>query len=167
MLKPRLRICARPHCGTEFKTSSQTRKYCSPGCTSWGKRQNQQNRRKPLRSSQFTVETGPPLTEGLTSYPTCGCGRRLVGGTDFLGRTTLDCEHCEISLPVKIIGEHKYDQFERHLVELSQLISRGKTQVSRKVSKECGDAFRQDTHKRGIIIRVFGQAMTRKLRGVA
>lgn len=72
----------------------------------------------------------------------------MEAGTDRIGRTILECSVCGPQT-VTVVGEHKYDQFERHKDELAQLISRGKTQVSKRVPAECGDAFRQETHKKG------------------
>lgn len=70
-------------------------------------------------------------------------GRSFCATEPRLPPASTDCRR------VTVVGEHKYDQFERHKDELAQLISRGKTQVSKRVPAECGDAFRQETHKKG------------------
>lgn len=139
--------CARPNCtGTFVPIKGSSRKYCSVGCQQWG-RQQTRGERIP-RNSSFTVETGPPITSGIDTLPHCGCGRRMDPTTDVLGRTILQCV-CGKTAPVRIIGRHRYDQYERHRAELKQLVSRGKTRVPESVSEYVGDAYRQDTHKRG------------------
>ena len=141
------RKCERPNCQKVFRPDRSFRKYCSRACGGYAK-VKQRGQRQIHHQQEFTKETGPSITKPLSDVPMCVCGLRMTPGTDWLGRTILECPRCGPQ-QVKLIGRRRHDQRERHEVELKQLISRGKTQIGRKVSPECGDAFRQHTHKRG------------------
>lgn len=140
--------CARPTCTGSFVCRDDSnRKYCSVPCAQWGRRQKRA--KHAPRKKPFTEETGPPITRGLDTLPRCGCGRTMYPTTDTLGRTILQCG-CGKSAPVRIIGRHRYDQAQRHRQELVQLVGAGMRRVApREWPGGHGDAFRQETHKRG------------------
>lgn len=119
------KVCARPGCDNYVKRWH--RQFCSRTCSAWATRENRV--RQMHRRQEFTEETGPPITKPLSPKPEClECGGPAYPDTDFLGRTILGCPQCGSRL-VRTIGKHRYDQRERHEVEIEQLITRGRRRL--------------------------------------
>jgi hypothetical protein len=86
------RICQNAQCGEAFIPRRYVQVYCSGPC--------QQEQREAERDRQARqVSAAPKRKRGYLiapqGAPTCPvCGAQTLIGTDFLGRSTLDCARC-------------------------------------------------------------------------
>ena len=79
----------------------------------------------------------------------CDCGELLkFGSNPMTGTTTEYCTRCGVR-PVQLYGKRIYDQRERLEAELQGFVERAQEEVSREVSPNAGNAWRQQTHRAG------------------
>ena len=99
-----VRICKNHACQDPFTPRRYCQAYCSGPC-----QQEQQEAERNTRAREIYV--APKRQRGYLiapqGAPTCpACGAHALIGTDFLGRSTVECERCGSQLmPVYRVGD--------------------------------------------------------------
>ena len=147
----RIRAKTCPECGRGFRPEKSEQKYCGRQCVKEMQSRTRRGKRVP-RGRAHKVDLGPKITP--QSVPMCPqCGERLspsysFGSDPMTGRSTIYCPHCG-EQPLQLYGTRTHDQRQRLVEDMEVKVGRAQRSVVKERHGGHGDAWRQQTHRKG------------------